>query len=109
MKRGELWWANLDPPWGRRPVLLLARDEAYALLSGVAVAPVTSHVRAIRTWVALEPGSDGVPRRSAINLDAIQVIAPRRIDQFITALRPSKAAEVDLAVHFALGIRRCPR
>jgi mRNA-degrading endonuclease toxin of MazEF toxin-antitoxin module len=28
MKRGEIWWAELELPAGRRPVLLSSRDEA---------------------------------------------------------------------------------
>ena len=34
MKRGEIWWADLPPPVGRRPVLLLSRDRAYVVRSG---------------------------------------------------------------------------
>ena len=30
MRRGEIWWADLGPAAGRRPVVLLSRDEAYA-------------------------------------------------------------------------------
>lgn len=108
MRRGEVWWANLDPPWGRRPVVLLARDEAYGVLSRVAVAPATSQARAIRSWVVLDPQEDAMPRRSAVNLDGIQIIHADRIDQFIARLRPEKIRELDLALHFALGIGNCP-
>ena len=33
MKRGEIWWARLPPPTGRRPVALVSRDAAYAIIS----------------------------------------------------------------------------
>ena len=33
MMRGEVWWANLPPPIGRRPVLLLSRNRAYSVPS----------------------------------------------------------------------------
>ena len=36
MKRGEVWWARIDK---RRPVVLLSRDEAYAIRGLVVVAP----------------------------------------------------------------------
>ena len=39
MRRGEVWWADLPPPAGRRPVLLLSRNEAYAVRQLVTVAP----------------------------------------------------------------------
>lgn len=33
MKRGEVWWAQLPSPVGRRPVVLLSRDTAYRVRS----------------------------------------------------------------------------
>jgi len=39
VRRGEIWWADLPPPAGRRPVLLLSRDEAYAIRGLITVAP----------------------------------------------------------------------
>ena len=45
MQRGEVWWANLPAPAGRRPVLLLSRDSAYLVRSGVLVAPLTGTIR----------------------------------------------------------------
>ena len=37
MRRGEVWWAALPKPAGRRPVVLLSRDEAYAVRELVTV------------------------------------------------------------------------
>ena len=28
MRRGGVWWADLPPPAGRRPVLIITRDSA---------------------------------------------------------------------------------
>ena len=39
MKRGEVWWANLPKPVGRRPVVLLSRNAAYPVRASVTVAP----------------------------------------------------------------------
>jgi len=41
MRRGEIWWAELPAPGGRRPVLLLSRNEAYVVRQLVTVAPIT--------------------------------------------------------------------
>ena len=30
--QGQLWWANLPDPLGRRPVLILTRDDALPKL-----------------------------------------------------------------------------
>lgn len=45
MKRGEVWWADLEPPTGRRPVLLLSRNEAYGVRRLILVAPLTTRLR----------------------------------------------------------------
>jgi mRNA interferase MazF len=53
MKRHEIWWAELPAPIGRRPVLLLSRNQAYGLLNRVAVAEITTVIRGIIVEVAL--------------------------------------------------------
>ena len=53
MRRGEIWWAELTRATGRRPVLLLSRDEAYAVRELVTVAPVTTRMRHIPSEVPL--------------------------------------------------------
>jgi len=47
MRRGEVWWADLPLPVGRRPVVLLSRNEAYQVRDNVTVAPVTTRIRVI--------------------------------------------------------------
>jgi hypothetical protein len=41
MLRGEIWWAKLPPPVGRDPVLLLSRNEAYAVRKDLLEARIT--------------------------------------------------------------------
>ncbi len=105
MKRGEVWWANLPSPWGRRPVLLVARNEAYAVLRWVMVAPLTTRLRDVPTAVRLDPGTDHVPQPCVATLDSVQVIRKEWLDTPIAQLSPEKMREVDRAIHFALGLR----
>jgi mRNA interferase MazF len=77
MRRGEVWWAELPPPAGRRPVVLLSRDEAYSVRELVTIAPVTSRIRGIPTEVRLGP-EDGLPKPCVINLDTITTIPGER-------------------------------
>jgi mRNA interferase MazF len=108
VRRGAIWWANLPPPWHRRPVVLLSRDRVYRNLDAVAAAPLTRTIRRIPSEVLLEPAVDGVPERSVISLDNIQQLRLPRLDRKITQLSPEKIAELDLALHFTLGIVHCP-
>lgn len=103
MKRGEVWWADLPPPTGRRPVVLLSRDEAYAVRALVTVAPVTTRIRHIPSEVPLGP-KDGLPRAGVANLDTILTIAKASLREYLASLSPEKLRAVDAAIHFALGL-----
>ena len=103
MKRGEIWWAELGPPAGTRPVLLLSRDEAYSVRELVTVAPVTTRIRHIPTEVALGL-EDGLPRPCVINLDSITTIAKSSLSEKLSVLSTHKQMEVESALHFALGL-----
>jgi len=103
VRRGEIWWAELPPPAGRRPVLLLSRDEAYAVRELVTVAPVTTRMRHIASEVPLGP-RDGLPQPCVVNLDTISTIARRSLRERLTALSSEKLKEAEVALHFALGL-----
>ena len=103
MTRGEVWWAELGAPAGRRPVVLLSRNAAYAVRAQVTVAPVTTRVRGIRSEVSLGP-ADGLPRDCAVNLDSILTIEKRLLDSRIAVLSPEKLSAVAAALRFALAL-----
>ena len=103
MKRGEVWWASLPAPIGKRPVVLLSRDEAYAVRNAVTVAEVTRTIRGIPVEVPLGP-EDGLPARCAANLDTIMTIRKELLTKRIALLRNEKMAEIQKAVKFALDM-----
>ena len=103
MRRGEIWWAELAPPAGRRPVLLLSRNEAYAVRELVTVAPVTTRIRRIASEVSLGP-EEGLPRPCVVNLDSVTTIAKGSLRERLTVLTPEKLKEVEAALHFALAL-----
>jgi mRNA interferase MazF len=103
MRRGEVWWAELPSPAGRRPVVLLSRNEAYAVRELVTVAPVTTRVRRIPTEVDLGP-AEGLPRACVANLDTITTIPKRALTQVIGPLPTETLAAVERALRFALGL-----
>jgi len=103
MRRGEIWWAELTPPAGRRPVLLLSRNEAYAVRELVIVAPVTTRMRHIPSEVPLGP-EDGLPKPCVVNLDTITTIAKRSLQEKLATLSSEKLKAVEAALHFALGL-----
>ncbi len=102
MRRGEIWWANLPPPAGRRPVLLLSRDEAYAVREYVTVALVTTRVRGLKAEVPLG-SEDGLDRASVANLDNINTIPKTTLIHRLGTLTHQKLKAVEKAIRFALG------
>ncbi len=105
MRRGEIWWADLAPPAGHRPVVLLSRDNAYAIRTEVTVAAVTTRIRNIPVEVGLGP-KEGLPRTCVANLDSINTIEKASLREFVAMLHAEKLDELDEAIHYALGLQR---
>ena len=101
MKRGEIWWAELPLPIGRRPVVLLSRDEAYPVRNAVTVAEVTTTIKDIPVEVPLGP-EDGLPERCVANLDTIITIRKELLRERISLLSAEKISQVNQAIKFAL-------
>jgi len=103
MKRGEVWWADLPRPLGKRPVVLLSRDEAYAVRNAVTVAEITSTIRGIPVEVKLGP-EDGLSKKCVANLDTIITIRKSLLIDRIALLKPEKIEQINVAIKFALDI-----
>jgi len=103
MRRGEVWWAKLPLPVGRRPVVLLSRNEAYTVRNAVTVAEVTSTMRGIPVEVELGP-EDGLPKKCVVNLDTIATIRKDLLIGRIAILRDEEVEQINLAIKFALSI-----
>lgn len=103
MRRGEVWWAELPAPAGRRPVLLLSRDAAYRVRTSVTVGLITRTVRSIPVEVPLGK-EDGMPVRCVINLDDILTIPRACLKERLAVLSPQKMTAVSRAVRFALDL-----
>ncbi len=68
-RQGEIWWAEVEDR--RRPVLVVTRSEAIAVLTGIVVAPVTRTVRSIPTEISLGP-AEGLSVDCAASFDNLQ-------------------------------------
>lgn len=104
MRRGDIFWAELGPPAGRRPVIVLTRDAAIPVLSAVVVAPITRTIRDIASEVSLGP-DEGLPEECVASCDNVLTIPKDLCDEEpVGELPAARVPELDAALRFALGI-----
>jgi mRNA interferase MazF len=102
VNRGDVCWYTFKAPDKKRPVLILTRDSAIAVLNSVTVAPITSTIRSIPTEVVLTE-DDGLPNICSANFDNLQTVPKSNIGDCIARLTARKMKEAGAAVSFALG------
>lgn len=93
----------MPPPSGRRPVVLVTRDSAYAYRSSVNAVEITTRVRSLPTEVLLGR-PEGLPRPCAANADNLVTIPKTWLESRIAALPAPKVAAVEAAIRFALAL-----
>ena len=101
MKQYEIWWASLPKPVGRRPVLLLSRDEAYTYLNKFLVVEITTTVRNIPVEILLGR-REGLRRSCVANCDNLHTVRRDAVGDRIGVLAPGRHREVKRAVGHAL-------
>src|SRR5690349_8893440 len=91
VKQYELWWASLPQPAGRRPVLLLSRDGAYAYLN---------------KFIAVEVPLgrlEGLSQRCVANCDNIRTLSRSALVKRIGRLSHGRVPELKRAIGHALA------
>ena len=102
--RNEIYWADLGPSGGRRPVCILTRDPAIQVLDRVTCAPITRTIRGIPSEVAVGP-DHGLPEEAVINCDNLITLGKTRLDpRPIGRLDPHTRARLDRALRYSLDI-----
>jgi len=91
VKRGEVYWVNLDPTIGTeikktRPALVISPDDLNAALPRVIIAPLTSKGQSL----GCRPGVKFKGKSALILLDQLRSVDKRRL--------AGKMGEIDLAV-----------
>ena len=104
MTRGEIYWADLGPPAGRRPVIVLSRSAAISVLSAVVVAPASRTIRGIASEVPMGP-PEGLPEVCVASCDNLLTVPKDRFETDpLGALGLEKTIALDRALRFAIEI-----
>src|SRR5215467_5476770 len=104
MKQFEIWWADLPEPAGRRPVLLLTRNDAYSYLSKFIAVEITSTIRGIASEIPLGE-EEGLPRVCVANCDSLRMVPRTSLSKCTGRLAEMRETEVKRAMGAALGWR----
>jgi len=99
--RGEVAWLELEQE-GRRPVVVLTRDEALPRLRNVVVALVTRTIRGLDTEVELGP-ADGMPVECAVSLDNLRTVPQALLTESIARLDAERLDAICKALSRAAG------
>ena len=80
VKRGEVYWVNLDPTVGTqikktRPCLIVSPDDLNTILPRVIVAPLTSKGQTL----GCRPDVDFAGKKTRVLLDQIRTIDKQRL------------------------------
>src|SRR5437764_10204136 len=108
IKRGEIYWVNLDDARGYetkniRPCLVVSNDTQNRIGKRIMIAPLTSNIKKHYPFeVVIEK------LKSKVMLDQVRVITVGRLERKVSWLTRKEMEEIDLALHVAFGIRFCP-
>jgi len=105
VKRGDIIWADLGASAGRRPVCVLTRDAAIAVLTAITCAPITRTIRGIRPEVEIGP-AQGLPDQSVISSDNLITVPTTLLDsEPVGHLDLDSRIRLDRALRYALDIQ----
>ena len=93
--QGDVWWVESEGD--RRPVLVVTRSEALAVLNAVVVAPLTRTVRGIPSELPLGP-DEGLPVACAASFDNLRRAAKSSLTVRIGRLGPERRHELRAAL-----------
>jgi mRNA interferase MazF len=106
MKRGEVYWVNLEPASGdeirkRRPAVIVSNHAANAAAHRVQVVPLTSQVSRIYPW---EARVQVLGRAAKAMADQIRTVAKERVMELAGTLTVGEMRAVERAVRLQLGL-----
>lgn len=111
MKRGEIYYANLNPATGaesnkKRPVVIVSNNANNKAASTLTILPITSNVEKIYPFeILLESKISGLSKASKIQCQQIRTIAKQRIvGEVVGYLNKMMMQQIELALKLHLDL-----
>ena len=113
IRRGEIYWVNLDPTLGSeikktRPALVISNDQNNQFADTVTVLPITSSTKSLYPFEApVAGGTGGLKENGKIKTNQIRTVDKRRLSSrplgapvdSQTLQKAEKALSLHLALH----------
>ncbi len=112
MKRGEIFWADLNPTVGSetaktRPVLIVSNDINNRYAATVTILPITSTTEKIYPFEIFLPAGEGnLSNDSKVKANQIRTIDKQRLRSRIGEIERAKLSEIERAILIHLDIRQ---
>ena len=108
MKRGEIYRSRERvPERGGKPGFYVVVSRTFVIshedISTVICAPVYGEVLGLSTEVVLGP-EDGLPHVSAVRCDFLTLMFKSKLTHFVGTLSPTKIAQLNRALAYALEL-----
>lgn len=103
MNRGDIWLIDLGGKKGRRPAVILTRQNVLEYLNKVSVAEVTTKGKGYPTEVFIGQKAN-LQKPSFIQTDNIHTVAKHRLVKYLGTLDPGTMSEVSKKVILALEL-----
>lgn len=99
IKRGDIWWADLNPTRGReqngiRPIVVISCNALNRNSGTVICVPLTSSEPKAGFPLTLEITSTDLPKRSWVKISQIRVLLIDRLTNRIGSIEPDELAQI---------------
>lgn len=111
IKRGEIYYANLQPVLGSeqggiRPVVILQNDKGNSFSHTTIVAAITARKGKTQLPTHVTIVVEGLSRKSIVLLEQIRTIDKERIIDFVGVIDGDTMKLIENAIVISLGIER---
>ena len=108
MNRGDIWMVNLGGRAGRKPVLVLTRQNVIQYLNKVTVVEITTKGKGYPTEYFLDQKAN-LPKSSFVQADSLHTVPKPMLEKYIGTLDADTMQAISYRVVLALELEDCIR
>jgi len=106
LNRGDIWVIDLGGQIGKRPVVILTRQNVLEYLNKVTIAEITTKGKGYPTEIYI--GQKGnLPKSSFVQADNLHTISKAKLEKYIGTLDQETMQEISMKIVLSLGLESC--